>query len=78
MKIQPYTLNYINVHGDIIARDYFANEREARVFMTNLANSYANDGTENVAALELVDVNDKVIEYYETGLDESELEDEDE
>lgn len=50
-----YTLEYLNDAGDIIARDYFPTDDEAKQLATALLDTYKREGSESVRALYITD-----------------------
>lgn len=62
-----YTLQYINNHGDTIARDYFQSQEEALDFMKELMETYKQESSDT--GLRLEDSNGNLIAYYEPEID---------
>lgn len=52
---KQYTLEYLNDAGDVIARDYFRTDDEAKQFATALLEVYREEGSESVRGLCITD-----------------------
>ena len=61
----PYTLQYLNNMGDIITRDYFDNEVDARNMALSLLNTYKENGSETVCGLCIEDAQGNEIVTYD-------------
>lgn len=61
----PYTLQYLNNMGDIITRDYFDNEVDAKNMALSLLDTYKENGTETVCGLCIEDAQGNEIVTYD-------------
>lgn len=61
--MKQYTLNYVNKHGDTVARDYFDDIEKANIFMDEMIKTYKYYN-ENKGLI-LYDDDGEMIRYYE-------------